>query len=247
MGGALVHGLASAGKYDVTACDVDPKALATVSGLDITTTTDPDEAANAEVVILAVKPEIVGPVLTDLELSADQTLVSIAAGVSTVFLEKRTEASVVRVMPNLAAAWGSMAAAMTGDGIDDDIRRILSDLGTVVEVDEEQMDISTAVNGSGPAFVFYVIQAMMRAGIESGLEAEEAKALTAQTFKGAAETVLRSDESLQELIDAVCSPNGTTIEGMAVLRESEIDETVADAVHAAERRGRELAAEVTNE
>jgi len=153
---------------------------------------------------------------------------------------------VVRVMPNLAAETRDMAAAATG-AVDDAVRTILADVGEFVEVEESRMDVATAVNGSGPAFVFYLIQAMRDAGVDAGLDEEQAETLAAQTFKGAAETVLRSERSIEDLIDAVCSPNGTTIEGMEVLWDSEADGAVADAVAAAEERSRELADGVGDE
>jgi pyrroline-5-carboxylate reductase len=138
-------------------------------------------------------------------------------------------------MPNLAAETGSMAAAVAGEEIPEDVKTLLGEAGVFVEVSEDKMDIATAVNGSGPAFVFYLIQAMR-------LDPEDAETLAAQTFKGAAETVLQSDDSLEDLIDAVCSPKGTTIEGMEVLWDSDADQALTDAVTAAERRSKELAA-----
>jgi len=109
------------------------------------------------------------------------------------------------------------------------------------------MDVATALNGSGPAFAFYFLQAMAEAGVEGGLDPESAEVLAAQTIKGAAETVLRSDRGVDELIDAVCSPNGTTIEGMEVLWNSDVEDVVVEAVAAAERRSRELAADLGDE
>jgi len=241
MGSALIRGLSRTGNHTITACDVDESALDEVEAYCTTTTTDLATAAEATVVFVVVKPDLTAAIVDDLDLSADQTLVSIAAGVSTDALEPRTDADVVRVMPNLAAATGDMAAAVAGAEITDDVAELLDDAGVFVEVDEAQMHTTTAVNGSGPAFVFYLIKAMMDAGVESGLSPEDAKILAAQTFKGAAETVLQSEESVEQLIDDVCSPKGTTIEGMEVLRESTVDETVADAVAAAERRSEELA------
>jgi pyrroline-5-carboxylate reductase len=240
MGSALVRGLARTGKHRITACDVDEQALESVAEYCETTTTDLATAADADVVFVVVKPDLTADIVGDLDLSADQTLVSIAAGVPSSMLEPRTEARVARVMPNLAAATGNMAAAVSGE-VDDDVAELLADAGVFVEIDEAQMDVSTAVNGSGPAFVFYLIRAMKEAGVDSGLSPEDAETLAAQTFRGAAETVLRSDESLDELIEAVCSPKGTTIEGMKVLRESTADEAVAEAVFAAEERSKELA------
>jgi pyrroline-5-carboxylate reductase len=243
MGSALIKGLHRSGNYTVTACDLDPDALESVADYVDRTTSDVEEATDADVVVVAVKPDIVGAVLSDLDLSPDQTLLSIAAGVSTDFVEARTDANVVRIMPNLAAETGDMAAAVAGDDVPDAVRDLLDDVGEFAEIDEARMDVATAVNGSGPAFVFYLIQAMAEAGVEGGLEAADAETLAAQTFKGAAETVLRSDRSTEELIDAVCSPNGTTIEGMEVLWDGDADADVAAAVRAAEERSAELAAE----
>jgi pyrroline-5-carboxylate reductase len=150
-------------------------------------------------------------------------------------------------MPNLAAETGNIAAAATATDLSDDVRAMLDSVGEFVEIDESLMDISTAVNGSGPAFVFYLIEAMKAAGVEGGLDPDQAETLAAQTFKGAAETVLRDERSVDELIDAVCSPNGTTIEGMEVLWDSDADTAVIEAVAAAERRSRELAEDFEHE
>lgn len=244
MGGALVRGLAAAGHPDVIVCDVDPDALSSVEGLGVTTTTQPDDAARADVIFVAVKPALVGVVLDEIELEPSQTVVSIAAGVSTSQVSEYTDAAVVRLMPNLAAEWGAMAGAVTGEQVGEDVLTLLEEVGAVVELPESQMDTATAVNGSGPAFVFHLIKAMTDAGMERGLEPADARVLAAQTFKGAAEIVLQSDESLEDLIEAVCSPKGTTIEGMAVLRESDIDAVLRDAIVAAERRATELSMEV---
>jgi pyrroline-5-carboxylate reductase len=249
MGSALIKGLSRAGGYDIVAADLDTAALAAVEQYCEKTTTDPSEATDSEVVFVVVKPDIVGAVLEDLDLSADQTLVSIAAGVSTDYVAARTDARVVRLMPNLAAETGTMAAAVVGaDGeVPSVVFELLHDLGDYAVIDESLMDTATALNGSSPAFVFYLISAMRDAAVEEGMDEEAAETLAAQTFKGAAETVLRSDRSIEELIDAVCSPNGTTIEGMDVLRDSDVYDEVGAAVEAAARRSRELSAEVGDE
>ena len=246
MGGALLKGLSKSGTHRLVGCDIDPDALAAVADYCTETTDDLAVAAEADIVVLAVKPDMVGTLLEPLDLSADQTLISIAAGVSTDYVGARTDAKVVRLMPNLAAETNNMAAAVTG-AVDDEIRALLAEVGAFAEIDEAQMDIATAVNGSGPAFVFYLIGAMKNAGVDSGFDPEAAETLAAQTFKGAAETVLRSERSIDELIDAVCSPGGTTIEGMEVLWDSDVDADVAAAVHAAEDRSREMADGFTDE
>lgn len=247
MGGALLKGLSETGSYTLTACDLDPDARESVAAYSSKTTADLDVASDADIVVIAVKPDVVEDLLADLDLSPAQAVVSIAAGVPTDALEEHTDATVVRIMPNLAAETGNMAAAVAEDAVTDDVRTLLDDVGEYVEIDEAQMDIATAVNGSGPAFVFYLLNAMKESGVEGGLEEDEARTLAAQTFKGAAETVLRSEESISDLIDAVCSPKGTTIEGMEVLWDSDADEAVIDAVLAAERRSEELAREHNDE
>ena len=247
MGGALLRGHSESSEYTLTACDLDPDARKAVAEHCSRTTADLEEAAEADVVVVAVKPDIVPLVCSDLELSPEQTLVSIAAGVRTETIEAYTDATVVRVMPNLAAATRTMAAAVTEHSVTDEVREMLDAVGEFVEIPEAQMDVATAVNGSGPAFVYYLLEAMAQAGVEGGLEPEQARLLAAQTFKGAAETVLRSEASIEDMIDAVCSPNGTTIEGMGVLWDSSADEAVTEAVAAAAERSRELASEGADE
>ncbi|MGA9399778.1 pyrroline-5-carboxylate reductase [Haladaptatus sp.] len=247
MGGSLVRGLSRSGNHAVTACDVDPDALEAVSEYCEKTTTDLAEATESNVVFVALKPDLVGDIVAELDLSSEQTLVSIAAGVPTTALEPLTDATVVRLMPNLAAESGTMAAAIAGDEIPETVHELLDDVGVVVEIDESAMDVATAVNGSGPAFVFYFIDAMAQAGVNGGLSRQDARTLAAQTFKGAAETVLQSDESVPDLIDAVCSPKGTTIEGMEVLRDSSVEGTVTESVAAAENRSKELMVDYDDE
>jgi len=247
MGGAFIKGLAESAEYMVTACDVDTAVLEAIEPYCEETTTELSVAAEADVVVLALKPDLVGTILSDLELSADQTVLSIAAGVSTDLLESKTAATVVRIMPNLAAEYGMMAAAVTESTVTDEVRSVLDAVGEFVEVEESKMDIATAVNGSGPAFVFYLMNAMANAGVDGGLSPEDARTLSAQTFKGAAETVLNSERSIEELIDAVCSPKGTTIEGMEVLWDSDVEPEIGEAVAAAAERSKELARDANDE
>lgn len=247
MGSALLQGLATVEQYELTAIDSDPQALERVSA-DVSKTAEHVSAATeAPIVFLAVKPGAIDSVLSDLELSEAQTLVTLAAGVSQEYVAERTDAAVVRVMPNIAARHGSMAAAVVKPSLTDEVAEILSQVGMLVEVDEALIDISTAVNGGGPAFAFYLINAVKQAGVDSGLGPTQSERLAAQTFKGAAETVLQDDRDIQELIDAVCSPNGTTIEGMEILWDSSTADTIRNAVKAAEQRSSELAEAIDHE
>ncbi|MFB6110160.1 MAG: pyrroline-5-carboxylate reductase [Halodesulfurarchaeum sp.] len=242
LGSAVLRGLERAGGHTVTACDVSEEALAAVEPLVERTTTDLEVAAESDVVILAVKPGTVDTVLADLDLSSEQTLLSFAAAVPRDFLAERTAATAIRGMPNLAAETGGMACAITPEATPE-VAALLTDLGSFVAIEEAQMDIATAINGSGPAFVFYLIKALADAGVESGLDPESARTLAAQTFNGAAEMVLQSETDLESLIEAVSSEGGTTIEGMEVLRDSAVDADLKAAVGAAESRSREIAEE----
>jgi pyrroline-5-carboxylate reductase len=247
MGSALARGLARTGAHTVTASDPDTDALAAVEQYCAETTTGLEGTAEADVVFLAVKPEVVGTVLAELDLPADRTLVTVAAGVPRAFVQARTDATVVRIMPNLAAETGNMAAAVAWDEPDEDVAAILDDLGTFVVIDEDLMDVATALNGSGPAFVTYFLQCMKQAAVAEGLDPAAAETLVAQTVKGAGETVLQSEESPDELVEAVCSEGGTTIEGMEVLWDSDVSSVVDDTLGAAAERSRELATEVDDE
>jgi pyrroline-5-carboxylate reductase len=244
LGSAVVEGLVAEG-YEVVACDKDEDALATLSD-DVEKMTESAEAVeDADLIVIAVKPEVVGPVLGSFDASDGQVVASFAAAVSLDYVRERTDARAVRVMPNLAGEYNEMAAAVCPEGdIPDEVTRALNDLGDYVEVDEELMDIATAVNGSGPAFVFYAMKAMRDAGVEGGLNEEDAGTLVAQTFRGAAAIVQNDERSLDELIDAVCSPGGTTIEGMGVLRDADAGGPFAEAVRAAERRSEEITEEL---
>jgi len=248
QGTAFVRGLSRAETdWHVIACDRNEDKAKRLGGYADVTTTETDDAEEADIVVLAVKPGDIPDALDGLSLGEDQTLVSVGAAVPVEFLSQNTQATVVRVMPNLAAEYREMAATATRgsgrgdpDGVPREVRRILDDLGNFVEVDESHMDISTAINGSGPAFVFYLMRAVRESGIDSGLGNDEAETLVAQTFKSAAEIVERDDRTLDELIDAVCSPGGTTIEGMEVLRDSDTHETIIEAIYAAEERSEEI-------
>lgn len=241
MGSALIEGLSRTGTHRVTACDLDTDALEAVEPYCSQTTTDIAAATTADVVFVAVKPRTIGAVLSELDLPADATLVTIAAGVPRSFVRQHTDATVVRIMPNLAAETGNMAAAVAWDEANEEVAALLDDLGEFVKVAEGSMDVATALNGSGPAFVYYLIQSMAKAAVSEGLDPDAAETLAAQTFKGAAETVLRADEDTEDLIDAVATEGGTTIEGMEVLWNSDVASVLDETLGAAADRSRELA------
>jgi len=202
----------------------------------------------SDIVILAVKPQNIKEVLHEIAaIITDRLVISIAAGVTLDFMEGilGEKARVVRVMPNTPALIGEGAAALTGgrNATEDDIaaaRRIFDSVGMTVVVEEGLIDAVTGLSGSGPAYGFIIIEALADAGISQGLEAETALKLAAQTMLGAAKLCLRGDRTPAQLTAMVTSPGGTTIEGIKVLNEGNIRETLAAAVAAATRRSKEL-------
>lgn len=249
LGSSLLKGLLKAGAVragDVIVADVDGKKLRSIRGLGVETTKDNKKAAEADVIFIAVKPDLVGEILGEIRgASKGKLVVSVAAGVSTKFIEDRIDARVVRVMPNICALVAGMASCFcpgTKASREDEelVERLLGRLGVTFRVDEEVMDVVTGLSGSGPAYFYLAIKALKEVGIELGLPEDVALKLAAQTAKGAGEMALRSGKSLDELIDMVCSPKGTTIEGLKVLRGRKVAESFKEAVKAAARRSKEL-------
>lgn len=232
---------------EIVASDADENRLKELKELGVEVTDDNRKVARlCDVIFIAVKPDVVGDVLDEIrEFSGGKLLVSVAAGVSTKFIEGRTDARVIRVMPNICCLVGEMAScfslgakASREDG--KFIKKLLGGLGETLEVKEEMMDAITGLSGSGPAYFYLVIKAMREAGVELGLPEDVALRLAAQTAKGAGEMVLRSGKGLDELTRMVCSPKGTTVEGLKVLEGRKVFEAFKNAVKAAAERSKEL-------
>lgn len=249
QGTALINGFSHAG-HDVIASDCDTEKLASV---DVETTTNNQHIADqADVLFIAVKPGTVQTVLESLDVSKDDVVVSVAAALPIKQIRCWTDAQVVRVMPNLAAEVGEMAAAYTcaenvSEAVRSDVADLLDEVGSAIEIEEDQLNAVTGLSGSGPAFVFAFIKALRNAGIDAGIPEEPARTLAAQTVKGSAALVLNDDRDLEEMINAVCSPNGTTVEGMERLQSKEFEAIAAEAVRAAIKRCDEIEAELAEQ
>lgn len=205
--------------------------------------------ASAETVTLAVKPQMMLAVLEDLACQVENRhlLVSIAAGIT---LDKMAAAlpsatRLVRVMPNTPCLVGFGAScfcrgpkASENDG--KLVKQMLESVGRAFEVEEHHLDVVTGLSGSGPAFVYLVIEALAAGGAENGLNPDLALELAAQTARGAAEMVLETKMSPAELRQQVTSPGGTTLAGLETLVELEAARAFRDAVASATRRSREL-------
>ena len=205
--------------------------------------------AESQVIFLAVKPQYIGAVLDELSgrITADHLVVSIAAGVRlAVLAEKLGEGQrLVRVMPTTPAlvGQGASAFALGGAATEQDaalVQRLLQAVGMAVRLDEKLLDAVTGLSGSGPAFVFVMIEALSDGGVRMGLPRHVATALAAQTLRGAAEMVLTGSDHPGVLKDRVASPGGTTIAGLQALENGSLRATLIAAVEAATRRSIEL-------
>jgi len=254
MGEALVRGLLRAGwaPGDVTGATRRPERRADVERrLGITCTLDPAAAAaGADVVVVAVKPYDVGAVLAGLRtvVRPEQVVLSLAAGVTTAFLEAALPGiPVVRAMPNTPALVGEGVAGVS-PGLHADsghvgyAERVLAAVGRVEVVDESLLDAVTAVSGSGPAYVFLLAEALTEAAVREGLPRDVAERLVHHTVRGAGHLLTETDLGPAALRSQVTSPGGTTAAALHVLEESGFRAIVEDAVAAAAARSRELGA-----
>jgi pyrroline-5-carboxylate reductase len=202
---------------------------------------------DADIVFLAVKPQNVAQVASEVELGGvDTLLVSIVAGVTLARLEELFRTNrLIRVMPNTPclvrqSAAGYCAAAGARDEDRQAVAQLLAAVGIAFELDEKLLDAVTGLSGSGPAFVYVMIEALSDGGVRMGLPRHVATQLAAQTVRGAAEMVLTTQEHPAVLKDQVASPGGTTIAGLQALETSAIRAGLMDAVAAATRRSAEL-------
>jgi pyrroline-5-carboxylate reductase len=252
MGEALARGLIASGwsPDELVLADVRPERVEEVASLLGTqTTTDPAKAAAAaRGTLLAVKPQDAASAIDEIAGSVGEAgLVSIVAGLPTSTIEQGLggEPSVVRAMPNTPARVGKGVTALaTGRFASEATRELASDIfsavGPVVWLYEEQLDAVTAVSGSGPAYVFYLAEAMVEAGVELGLEREVAETLTFATIEGAGRMLVETGEKPAVLRKQVTSPGGTTEAAIGVLDERDVAGAFAEALAAAKRRSKEL-------
>ena len=208
-----------------------------------------DAAAGADVVLLVVKPQDVPALLTEIAdaVRPGATVVSLAAGVLIATLEEALAegVAVVRAMPNTPALIGEgMFGISPGAAVSDqqlaDVVSLLESGGRVVVVDESHQDAVTGVSGSGPAYVFYLAEAMIAGGVDAGLAPEVARELATQTVLGAARLLAGSDDTAEELRRRVTSPNGTTHAAITTLDERGVSAAVSAAVVSAAARSAEL-------
>jgi pyrroline-5-carboxylate reductase len=255
MGEALVAGLVSSGwrrPEQIVAADRRPERLAEMSsryGVE-TTGANAEAVAGAELVVIAVKPQDMEALLTEIGglVTADQTVLSIAAAIPTAAIERQlaAPAPVVRAMPNTpATVHEGMAGISAGaHASEEHLRRaeeLLAHVGRTVRVAESYMDAVTAVSGSGPAYFALLAESMIEAGILLGLSREISTELVVQTMLGTAKLLRDGKMHPVELRESVTSPGGTTIAAIRELEQAGVRAAFLNAIQAAMYRSKELA------
>jgi len=217
---------------------------------NVETTTENDEVAdNAQTIFIGVKPGMVSAVLRDLAPRIEnKSMISLAGGVRIASMEKVANARFMRALTNTPsaicrAATGIARGSRSTHEDVDHAKKIFGAIGVAVEVDEAQIDIVTALSGSGPAFVYAIIDALANGGAKLGLDDTVSNPLAIQTVLGAAELMRESKMSAQDLIKMVVTPGGTTAAGLAVMEKMKTRESVIAAVEAATKRSEEMAKE----
>jgi pyrroline-5-carboxylate reductase len=228
----------------------EEKAAALSKGLGVRVTTGNREAVkNADVVLLAVKPQVVGDVLKEIKPAAgkDTLIISVAASVPTSYIEQRVgeKVPVIRAMPNTCSTVGvGMTGICRGAHASAEhleiAKAMFGAVGRTVVVDEKNMDAVTGLSASGPAFVYIILESLAEAGVKVGLPRDISTLLAAQTMKGAASVVLETGNHPALLKDSVTTPAGCTIDGILELEEGKLRVTLIKAVVKATQRAGEL-------
>jgi pyrroline-5-carboxylate reductase len=226
------------------------KAAVLAKELGVSVMTENDKAVQgADIVLLGVKPQVVGDVLKEIaeELNEKTLVISVAASVPTSYIEQRLgkKVAVVRAMPNTPSAVGCgmtgiCRGAHAGAEHLETARAMFDAVGRTVVVDEKNMDAVTGLSASGPAFAYIILESLAEAGVKVGLPRDVATLLAAQTMKGSASVVLETGDHPALLKDAVTTPAGCTIDGIMELEEGKLRVTLIKAVVKATSRAGEL-------
>lgn len=260
MGGAILRGVVRSGRAGAVAVTNRSRAsadeLRDLPGVDSIAleerpTGNADAAASADIVVIGVKPVLVPDVLREIapSLRPGAVVVSLAAGVTVETFESilGADVAVVRAMPNTPALVGKAVTGIAaGSAVDGErlalVRELFETCGVVIEVPEAQIDALSTISGSGPAYVFLLVEALTEVARGKGFGEADARLMAEQTFIGAAALLDATGEDPAELRRRVTSPKGTTERAIAVLQRANLDGLFADATDAALARAKELAA-----
>lgn len=255
MAGAIIKGItanAAVNADDVYAYDSNVEKTANMkkdTGINIALSEE-DAAQKGDIVLLAVKPNVLDKVLKKISAivcGGNKTVVSIAAGKTISFIEENlgSQSAVIRVMPNINAKVGAACSAMcANDKADEEaksfVKKIFSAVGEITPLDESAFPLFGVIAGCAPAFSYMFIDALARAGVKNGMSKDLALKFAAQTVLGSAKMVLESGEHPYKLTDMVCSPGGTTIEGVLSLKADGFESAVHNAVNKAVEKDKAL-------
>ncbi|WP_153122797.1 pyrroline-5-carboxylate reductase [Peribacillus tepidiphilus] len=262
MAEAMISGITSRGVIEppsifVTNKDDDERLNFLQKTYGVSVTLDKDELLkNADIVVLAVKPKDVFNALTSVKdyLTENMLLISVAAGVSITSIENIIEQkiAIIRSMPNTSATVGLSATAVSMNSLVTEKQlekacRLFETIGIVTTVEEEQLDAVTGLSGSGPAYIYYLVEAMEQSALETGLQKDIAKKLIVQTLLGAAQMLQTSTKEPQILRKEVTSPGGTTEAGLKVLHSHKVQEAFVSCIKEATRQSKRLGEQLSNE
>jgi len=253
LGGILKKQLLPASQIWVTNRNNRGRLQQLADTFGVVTHTDKAEVIrNADLLILAMKPKDAADACRSYRglIRPDQLVISVIAGVSTHLISEwlGAEVPIIRTMPNTSSAVGLSATGIAANPFANDGHLALAtclfeSIGSVYTVAEEELDIVTGLSGSGPAYIYYLVEAMEGAGETMGLSREVARQLTVQTLLGAAQMLLHTSEEPSLLRKKVTSPGGTTQAGLEVLESFRFQQAITSAVHRAAERARELGAQ----
>lgn len=208
-----------------------------------------DLVKNSKYILIAVKPQVIEGVLKEIGavITEDKTIISIAAGISIAYIKNyiKINLGIIRVMPNTPALVGEGASALApNDNVSTEelefVKKLLSSVGLVVELEEKYIDAVTGLSGSGPAYIFIIIEALADGGVKMGLPRDVALKLASQTVLGSAKMVLETRKHPGELKDMVTSPGGTTITALHELEKGKIRATLMKAIESATLKSKSM-------
>lgn len=255
MANAIIKGMIKSGNfkgYDIFVTDLDKNKLDNCAGeygINISNTSK-ELIDNVDVVVLSVKPKIFPIILPQIDeylAKNNPLIISIAAGKTTEYISGflTYDASIVRVMPNInAKVCEAMSGYCTYGNVTQEQEKLVNTMftstGKIVKIDEQYFPLFGVIAGSAPAFAYMFIDSIARAAVKNGMDKKTALEIASQTVYGSAKMIMESDEHPWDLVDQVCSPGGTTIEGVLSLKQDGLESAISNAVDAAFNKDKQL-------
>lgn len=231
---------------DITIYDIDKDKSASIHKLAHLSNSITELINNSEIILFAVKPQHYKEITDTNTFPDDKIVISIMAGVKIASLRKNLDSNcgILRVMPNMPCKIGKGVCALCFDKINQEnkeyLTRLFSSCGDIIVITEDKFDAVTSISGSGPAYVYMFIQGMITGGMRGGLTYEESKSLAISTLIGGSELAKNTNESMDTLVDKVCSKGGTTIEAVTIYKEKGLVDIIAQGIDACRNKSKTL-------